>query len=156
MRVWMANNSRVGQKNGKLWQTIALWDKKSDFSCHFAPPTFLTPPLHIVKQSCNYPIVEPTASHQVTIDLWLNLQKKLRGQKDFLRVVKIKCSVSNNWAASSKLKWTQSNWACAHSVSVSHLQLPFGDPGLMRPLSGDLGIIICNQTDCNFSKSKYE
>ena len=38
---------------------MALWDKKSDFSCHFAPPTFLTPPLHIVKQSCNYPIVEP-------------------------------------------------------------------------------------------------
>ena len=55
----MANNSRVGQKKWKLWQTIALWDKKSDFSCHFAPPTFLTPPLHIVKQSCNYPIVEP-------------------------------------------------------------------------------------------------
>ena len=131
------------KKNGKLWQTIALWDKKSDFSCHFAPPTFLTPPLHIVKQSCNYPIIEPNCFPLSHIDLWLILQKKLRGQKDFLRVVKMKCSVSNNWGASSKLKWTQSNWAaCAHSVSA-HLQLPFGDPGLMRPPSGDLGIIIC-------------
>ena len=125
----MANNSAVGQKI-RLFLPLR--------SSHFSYPTIAYCQA-ILQLSHHWTQLLPTKSHWSLTEF----AKKLRGQKDFLRVVKMKCSVSNNWGASSKLKWTQSNWAaCAHSVSA-HLQLPFGDPGLMRPPSGDLGLIIC-------------